>query len=168
MAWRRCLSHAHRWWQGQRGSVGVGFAGAMGHRGGAGQALQALRLAPKAIPVVADFGQQPWGQLGPGARQRAKQVMVGMTPEEFLDALTVEAELLFDGKEHLHQAEGQQAFSVSRGRAATEVGGMGEELQPARAAFRAPEVSSVQKLISFPELFTAERSAPAKLGDARL
>jgi hypothetical protein len=29
-----------------------------------------------------------------------------MAPEELLDALTVEAELLSDRKEHLHQAEG--------------------------------------------------------------
>jgi hypothetical protein len=28
-----------------------------------------------------------------------------MAPEEFLDALTVEAELFFDRKEHLHQAK---------------------------------------------------------------
>jgi hypothetical protein len=87
--------------------IAVGFAGATGHRGAAGQALQALRLAPETIPVVvADFGSEPRRQLGPGARQRPKQVMVGMTPEELLDALAVEPELLFDREEHLYQAQG--------------------------------------------------------------
>ena len=70
-----------------------------------------------------------------------------MTPEKLLDALAVEAELLFDCKEHLHQAEGQQAFSVGCGRAAAEVGGMGEEFQSARPALGAPEVSGVQKFL---------------------
>ena len=71
-----------------------------------------------------------------------------MAPEEFLDALTVEAELFFDGKEHLHQAEGQQAFSVGGGRAATEVGGVGEELHPARAALGVPQVPAVENIFS--------------------
>ena len=48
--------------------IGPSFAGAAGHRGGARQALQSLRLAPEAIPVVADFGQQTWANLRSGAR----------------------------------------------------------------------------------------------------
>jgi hypothetical protein len=38
-------------------------------------------------------------------RQRIEELF-GMAPEEFLDALTVEAQLLFDREEQLHQAEG--------------------------------------------------------------
>ena len=45
-----------------------GFSGLAGHRRGARQALQSLRLAAEAIPVIADFGQQTRGKLRSGAR----------------------------------------------------------------------------------------------------
>ena len=48
--------------------VGPSFAGAAGHWRGARQALQSLRLAAEAIPVIADFGQQTRGKLRSGAR----------------------------------------------------------------------------------------------------
>jgi len=81
--------------------IGPSFAGAAGHRGGARQALQSLRLSAKTIPVVADFGQKARGKLRSGPPVRNQQVMVGMTPEKFLDALAVDAKLFFDRKRML-------------------------------------------------------------------
>ena len=71
--------------------------------------------------------------------------MVGMTPEKFLNALAVDAELFFERKEDADQRERRLAFSIGRGRAATELGGMSKELQPSRAALGAPEVPAVQE-----------------------
>ena len=53
---------------GPAGRVAMGFTGATGYRGRARQALQGLRILAEASPVVADFGQQPRRQLGPGTR----------------------------------------------------------------------------------------------------
>src|SRR5437773_10047333 len=53
---------------GPAGRVTMGFTGPAGHRGRSGQALQGLRFIPEAIPVVADLGKEPRGQLGTGTR----------------------------------------------------------------------------------------------------
>ncbi len=46
--------------------IGPRFAGAVGYRAVPTQALQSVRLSAKAIPVVADFGQQTRGKLRSG------------------------------------------------------------------------------------------------------
>ena len=66
-----------------------------------------------------------------------------MAPEEFLDALTVEAELFFDRKEDAYQRERQLAFGLGRRLGTAELGGPGKELQPARAALGTPEVPAM-------------------------
>src|ERR1700722_4664433 len=109
------------------------FASPAGYRRAAGQALQSLGPFLEAPAVITDFGHYPRSKLRPGAWQRPKQVMVGMTTEKFLDALAVDAKLFFQRKEHADQRECQLAFGIGHRHSATQLDGVSKEFQPARA-----------------------------------
>lgn len=53
-------------------------------RGGPGKILQALRALIKSA-FLAQFAQEPRPELGPGAGERAEEIMIGMTLEKALD-----------------------------------------------------------------------------------
>src|SRR5215470_4074725 len=74
-----------------------------------------------------------------------------MTAEELLNALAIEAQLFFERKEHVDQREGQAAFGIGRGHATAQVGTVRKEFHPARAAFGAPKMPTVQEF--FPTAF---------------
>jgi len=87
----------------------VNLAGLETDRSGAGDALQRFGVL-EAMGVAADFAQKSWGQSLGSARQRAKQVMVGMLFKESFDLLAVLVQLELQGVEQLGQTEGQQTF----------------------------------------------------------
>jgi hypothetical protein len=76
------------------------FARTLGHWGGFRQGIGELEHHRQ--PVIANFGQQARSELGPGARQRTEQIMIGMRGEKLLDTPPIEAQLFFDCKKHLH------------------------------------------------------------------
>jgi hypothetical protein len=78
------------------------FSGTFSDRGSSTKALQILSIATKALPIVANLGEQAGSDLGSGTRQGPKQIMIGMRSEKLLDSPAIEAELLFDRKKHLH------------------------------------------------------------------
>jgi hypothetical protein len=81
----------------------VDLAGLQTHWSGAGDALQRFGVL-EAPGIAADFTQQPGSQSPGHARQRTKQVMIGMLFKEGLDLLAVLVQLELQGVEQLGQA----------------------------------------------------------------
>ena len=76
----------------------VDLAGLKADRGGSGDTLQ--RFGVREPPgIAADFAQQPRSQSLGHARERAKQVMVGMLLKETLNLLAVLIQLELQGVE---------------------------------------------------------------------
>jgi predicted component of type VI protein secretion system len=67
--------------------------------------LQGLSITIEALAVIANLGEQAWGELWSRSRQRAKQIMIWMTGKELFDSLTVHSQLFINRKEHLHQTQ---------------------------------------------------------------
>ena len=72
------------------------FSGTFGHWGSSAQALQNLSITIEALAVIANLGEQARSELGSRSRQRAKQIMIGMTGKELFDSLTVHSQLFLN------------------------------------------------------------------------
>src|SRR5690242_16334109 len=70
-----------------------------------------------------------------------------MTAKELLDALAVDAQLLFNRQKDRHQAERQLAFGLNGGRAAAQGSRPGKGFQPAGPAVGAPQTAGVQEVL---------------------
>src|SRR5215469_13998890 len=91
------------------------FSRTFGHWACSAKALESLSITIESLAVIADFGEQAWSDLGSGARQRTKQIMIGMRSEKFLDTPAIEAQLLLERKKHLYQTQGQEALGLHTG-----------------------------------------------------
>ena len=87
--------------------VSSSFSGTLGHRGRSAKALQSLSLSVESLAVISNLGEQARSELGSSTRQGTKQLMIGMTSKEFFDALAINSQLLFNGKEHLYETQSQ-------------------------------------------------------------
>src|SRR6516164_3018218 len=73
--------------------------------------------------------------------------MIGMTSKKLFDSLAIEFQLLLNCKEHLYQAQGQQALCFDRWLTASQFGGMGEDLHASRPLVATPQPPAVKKLL---------------------
>src|SRR5258707_11591661 len=73
--------------------------------------------------------------------------MIGMTSKELFDSLAIKCQLLFEGKEHLHLAQGQEALGSGGGWGTRKFGGLSEDLHPSRPQLITPESAAVQELL---------------------
>ena len=142
----------------------VNLAGLETDRSGAGDALQrfGVREAPG---IAADFAQQPRSQSLGRARQRAKQVMVGMLFKERLDLLSVLVQLELQGVEQPGQAEGQQTFGRGHRRRAAELAGVLEDFHPFGRRFRPPQLLGVEEFFPAPPAGVGQFFRGGKLDD---
>ena len=127
----------------------VNLAGLETDRSGAGDALQSFGVL-EAIGVAADFPQEARPQSLGRARQRAKQVMVGMLFEQGFNLLAVLVELELQGLEQPCQAQGQQALGRGHGGGTAELAGVLEDFQPLGGRLRSPELLGVEELFPAP------------------
>ena len=115
------------------------FSGPYSHWGCSAKALQNLRITIEALAVIANLGEQARSDLGSRSRQRAKQIMIGMTGKELFDSLTVHSQLFIHRKEHLYQAQSQQTFSVGGGLSTGKFASVSEDLHTPGALITAPK-----------------------------
>src|ERR1700757_2367638 len=89
--------------------------------------------------------------------------MVGMASEKFLNALAVDPELFFQGKEEAHQRKRQLTFSIGQRRATAKLGGPPKEFHPSRTALGAPQVPAMEEFFppSFAGLLQSLRAGEA-------
>jgi hypothetical protein len=93
--------------------------------------------------------------------------MVGVLGKELLDLLAVVVQLRLQHPQLPGARHGQTALGLREGFRGRKGQRLGEQFQPFLVGFGSGQLVGMKELISFPELFTAERSAPAQLGDAR-
>src|SRR5215468_999042 len=123
------------------------FSRTFGHWACSAKALESLSITIESLAVIADFGEQAWSDLGSGARQRTKQIMIGMRSEKFLDTPAIEAQLLLERKKHLYQTQGQEALGLHTGCGASKFGSASKDLHASRPLVATPEPSAVQKVL---------------------
>jgi hypothetical protein len=69
--------------------------------------------------------------------------MIGMAGKELCNALAIEGQLLFNGKEHLHKTQGQQTLGFDRWGAAGKFASSSEDLHASSSLIAAPQPTTV-------------------------
>jgi hypothetical protein len=125
----------------------AGFSRTFGHRGCSAKALKRLNITAESVAVIANLGEQARSDLGSGARQGTEQIMIGMRSKKLLDALPIDAKLLFERKKHLHQTQSQEALGFDSGCGTSKFGGSSKDLHASRPLVAAPEPPAVQEVL---------------------
>jgi len=73
--------------------------------------------------------------------------MIGMRSKKLLDALPIDAKLLFERKKHLHQTQSQEALGFDSGCGTSKFGGSSKDLHASRPLVAAPEPPAVQEVL---------------------
>src|SRR6218665_1038041 len=112
------------------------------------QALQATGIF-KAHAVRPDLAEQAWSELWARAWQGAKEIVVGMLGEEFLDLQTVSIDLALESAQHAGACQRQPTFGTSQCFPGDELVGPGKDLQTLLVSLRAHQAMGVQELLPF-------------------
>src|SRR4029453_934714 len=112
----------------------------------ASQTLEGLRRG-EALAVLTQFGEQARSERGAGAGQGAKEVMVGMASEEFLDTGAVRLQLVLELVKQRRQREGEATLGRHHGGRRFPLQNFGEGGQAMFGGLRTPQAVAMKELL---------------------